>query len=271
MSAAETIAAPRRASLWREALRFFALVHAMAVMTLARRSTGAFGLLAAFVTPVALCIGFLTTYEVFGLFRPPLRGDIVLFLLTGIYLFQLAARTRSATALTQGGALLHHQPVQPVLLVWSGAIASLYIVLISMGIVFGGAALLRGGLSVEDPAGLALPLLLAWGWGIGCGMVLSGIARYAGGGAIIGLLWQRAMFLTSGIFYLAASVPGWMRPWFDWNPLFHIIDQMRAAAFVNYAGADTSLAYAAKVVAALLLVGHALERRVRADFSISGG
>ncbi|MGG7564765.1 ABC transporter permease [Rhodovulum sp. DZ06] len=261
--------ARRRASLAREALRFCLLCHALAVQGIARQSTGSFGLLAAFATPVALCAGFLAAYEILGLFRPAIRGDVVIFLLTGIYLFQLAARARGAADLNGGGALLWHQPVQPALVVWSGALGAFYITVTSMGLILTGAALWRGVPPAADPAGLGAPLLLAWGFGVGSGMVMSGISRYAGGAQLMGMLWQRAMFLTSGIFFLASAIPGWLRPFFDWNPLFHIIDAMRMAAFVNYGGGDTSLEYAALCVAGLLAVGHALERKVRADFSIS--
>ena len=263
------IIARRRVSVWREGLRFCLLAHALAVQNIARQATGGFGLLSAFAMPVAMCAGFLIAYEFIGLFRPAVRGDIVIFLLTGIFLFQMTARSRSAADLNGGGALMWHQPVQPALVVWSSAIGTLYVVLTAMAIILTGAWLWRAAPPVADPAGLAAPLLLAWLFGIGSGMAISGIARYAGGGQIMGVMWTRAMFLTGGVFFLASTVPGWMRPWFDWNPLFHIIDQMRAAAFVNYAGGDTSLSYAAKVVAGLLLVGHALERKVRADFSIS--
>ena len=259
----------RPAPIWREALRFGQLCHAMAVQNIARQSTGSFGLLGAFAMPLAMTAGFLAAYELVGLFRPAIRGDVVVFLLTGILLFQLASRARSAADLTGGGAFLWHQPVQPALVVWSGALAALYVSVTAMALILTGAALIRGAPPLHDPAGLAAPLLLAWGFGVGSGMVMSGIARYAGGGQLLGMAWQRAMFLTGGIFFLAAAVPGWMRPWFDWNPLFHIIDAMRAAAFVNYSGGDTSLTYAAWCVAGLLAVGHALERKVRADFSIS--
>lgn len=263
-------AAPRgRLPVLREGLRFALLAHALAVQNIARQSTGSFGLLGAFAAPVAMCVGFLAAYEFLGLFRPAIRGDIVIFLLTGIYLFQLASRTRGAAELTGGGALLWHQPVQPALVAWSGALSALYITGASMALILTAAGLWRGLPGAADPAGLVAPLLLAWLFGVGSGMVMSGVARYTGGAGLMGMAWQRAMFLTSGIFFLAGTIPGWLRPWFDWNPLFHIIDAMRMAAFVNYSGGDTSLSYAAACVAGLLLVGHALERRVRADFSIS--
>ena len=115
----------RPAPIWREALRFGQLCHAMAVQNIARQSTGSFGLLGAFAMPLAMTAGFLAAYELVGLFRPAIRGDVVVFLLTGILLFQLASRARSAADLTGGGAFLWHQPVQPALVVWSGALAAL--------------------------------------------------------------------------------------------------------------------------------------------------
>ena len=56
---------------------------------------------------------------------------------------------------------------------------------------------------------------------------------------MMNLVFTRVMFVTSGKFFVANAVPGWVRFYFDWNPLFHLVDQLRGAVFVNYTARQT--------------------------------
>jgi len=40
--------------------------------------------------------------------------------------------------------------------------------------------------------------------------------------------------VASGKMFVANMLPGSMLVMFDWNPLFHAIDQARGAVFINY-------------------------------------
>jgi len=42
---------------------------------------------------------------------------------------------------------------------------------------------------------------------------------------------------------LANNAPPYIRSWFDWNPLFHTIDQGRGFIFLNYTPRFTSIDY----------------------------
>ena len=80
---------------------------------------------------------------------------------------------------------------------------------------------------------------------------------------MMNLVFTRVMFVTSGKFFVANAVPGWVRFYFDWNPLFHLVDQLRGAVFVNYTARQTSLEYPMAVAFALLVLGHMLARKAR--------
>lgn len=51
---------------------------------------------------------------------------------------------------------------------------------------------------------------------------------------IIQLVYIRAKMIASGKMFVANMMPGVMIDMFDWNPLFHVIDQARGFTFVNY-------------------------------------
>ena len=68
----------------------------------------------------------------------------------------------------------------------------------------------------------------------------------------------KIMFLTSGKFTNANVIPNEALPFFTWNPMFHLIDQMRGAAFVNYTPHNTNLVYPIIVMFFLVVAGHIL-------------
>ena len=83
-------------------------------------------------------------------------------------------------------------------------------------------------LVIDDPVGLLGMHLLSWFSGIGIGMIfLSAMPWQPEGVTILKTLYQRVNVLASGKMVLANNLPAKRRDWFDWNPLFHIIDQAR--------------------------------------------
>ena len=64
-------------------------------------------------------------------------------------------------------------------------------------------------------------------------------------------------------------VPGWMIALFDWNPLFHCIDQARGEMFLNYTPHYTTLTYPLYVTLACLMVGLMGEFYTRRHASVS--
>ena len=67
--------------------------------------------------------------------------------------------------------------------------------------------------------------------------------------------YQRANMIASGKMFVVNTLPTFMMNMFDWNPLFHIIDQTRGFVFINYTPHRTSLEYPYYVGLALLMIG----------------
>jgi ABC-type polysaccharide/polyol phosphate export permease len=70
--------------------------------------------------------------------------------------------------------------------------------------------------------------LLAWGSGCAIGLIFMALKPWAPDVVtIVQLVYVRANMIASGKMFVANTLPGFMLAMFDWNPLFHIIDQTR--------------------------------------------
>ena len=66
---------------------------------------------------------------------------------------------------------------------------------------------------------------------------------------------QRANMIASGKMFVANTLPPTMVMMFDWNPLFHIIDQCRGFTFANYFPHKTDLYYPIYILIVLVVIG----------------
>jgi len=75
--------------------------------------------------------------------------------------------------------------------------------------------------------------------------------------------------IASGKMFVANQLPRKMIDWFDWNPLFHIIDQTRGFVFINYFPHHSSVTYPLYVSLAVLMIGLMAEFYTRQNASLS--
>jgi capsular polysaccharide transport system permease protein len=97
---------------------------------------------------------------------------------------------------------------------------------------------------VDDPgAAVGVFLLLAF-TALGVGLMALMIGRYLQSVKfLIQLVLNRLLFWTSGLFFTVALLPGYLRPWFLWNPLLHGIELFRHALAPTYPIPGISLPY----------------------------
>ena len=69
--------------------------------------------------------------------------------------------------------------------------------------------------------------------------------------------------------FVANALPPAMLAMFDWNPLFHAIDQARGFTFINYVPRNSSITYAVVVGLILVMIGLMLEFKTRKTASMS--
>ena len=123
---------------------------------------------------------------------------------------------------------------------------------------------------IEQPILAYCMLLIAWFSGCALGLVLLALKPWFP--TVVGLfmvVYQRANMIASGKMFVANALPGYMLSMFDWNPLFHCIDQARGFIFVNYYPRYSSWEYPLMIGGVLVMVGLMAEFYTRKHVSIS--
>lgn len=241
------------------AFRLLALVFHGAVRSIRRRHNNALiGLLLNILQTVILIAGFYVMMTLLGMRQTAIRGDFVLYLMTGVFLFMTNTKTTSAVSSAEGPAspMMLHAPMNPVLAIGSAALAALYTQVLSMVVVLYVYHVAITPITIIDPVGLAGMVLLAWFYGIGVGMIFLAIRPWWPSFASVGSsIYSRFNMIASGKMFTANSLSYWVLALFIWNPLFHIIDQARGYTFENYFPRYTSIAYPVWVSLALVMLG----------------
>ena len=126
--------------------------------------------------------------------------------------------------------------------------------------------------TIEQPINAFGMILLAWFSGLGIGMVLLAAKPWFPTPVrIITMVYQRANMIASGKMFVANTLPPFMLKLFDWNPLFHCIDQSRGFVFINYFPRNTSAMYPFYFGLVFLMIGLMGEFYTRRHSSASWG
>lgn len=259
-----------RQPFWVALTAFLALVYSLVVRDLrAEHKNAALGILISVGQPLVMGLVFYAVMELLGGGMNKLRGDTLTFVLVGFACF--FAHIRSVSAV--GGALkldmLKHQRLSLFLMIWVKAFGALYKTILTVVILVALNYLVRDVYEMQDMLLFIWAFLWCWLGGVGVGVVFLAATRYLTWGGLLQTAYIRVMFFTSGKFFVASSLPGYTRPYMDWNPLFHLLDQARDATFLNYTARTTDLWYAVGVYCAILVLAALLENYVRVNFSAS--
>ena len=149
---------------------------------------------------------------------------------------------------------------------------SLYMQIFGFALILLVVHIMRGGLEFYNPAGLIFPFVMAWASGVVIGLMFGVLTPFAPKFIpAIAMLYRRLNMITSGKMLPANYMTAGMIQWFDWNPLFHSIDQSRGAAFVNYVPRFTNMEYPVYLSLTLLMVAVMIEYWLRKNMSESWG
>ncbi|MHA1107878.1 MAG: ABC transporter permease [Alphaproteobacteria bacterium] len=249
---------------------FLSLVYALVVRDLrSEHKNAALGILISVAQPLVTGLVFFAFMSLIGGRAGKVRGDDLTFVLVGFILFFVHIRTVSAVSGALRPDMMNHQRLTPFLMVCVRATGSFYKNTLALIIMLAANYLLRDVIEMHDPLMFVFAFLLCWLGGIGIGIVFLAAGRYLSWGALLHTTYVRVMFFTSGKFFVANTVPGFIRPYLDWNPLFHLLDQGRAAAFLNYTSRTTNMSYPILVILATLVIGMLVENYVRINYSAS--
>ncbi len=255
------------------AINILTLIYHNTVRNVRRHHGNAIvGLALNILQTVIFVVAFWITMHFFGMRGIGVRGDFVVYLMTGIFVYMTHVKTVGAVAgaETSTSPIMHHAPMNTAISICSTALAALYLQILSMSVVLYGYHVAFVPVTIEDAAGCMGMILLSWAYGIGVGMVFLAIRpwwpEFAG---IAQTIYSRANMIASGKMFVANSLSYTMLKVFDWNPLFHLIDQTRGFAFLNYTPHKTQIAYAVYVTIVLIVIGMMSEFYTRKHASMS--
>ena len=242
-----------------------------------RKSSGSnalMGLINEIATSLLMVAMFYVMYTFMGLKGLTIRGGFVIFLLTGIFLFLThnKAITSVMGAANAGNPIMKHAPMKTIVTILASSFAALYLQVLAFVVILTLIEVIRGGITFYDPAGLVLPFFLSWASGCTIGLLLMNLKPFAPKlVSMFATIYKRANMITSGKMLPANMMSAKMVAFFDWNPIFHTIDQARGAAFVNYVPRNSDLDYTIWFVVITLIIGLMGERWMSRHMSVSWG
>jgi len=233
--------------------------------SLSRYGDHKIGFLWAFIEP-------LLTVLVLVLIFSALRNDnpggmpLIPFMLLGIVSFGMLRDPlgQMTGAISQNKSLLAFPQVTTFDVLVSRALMELAITAFVLTFMLSMAHLLGYHSSVENPLGVVAVLLLLGTIGTGVGFLFSSLEPIIPSiRQISSLLMGRPLFLGSGLFFTAESVPAHVRELLLYNPILHCMELLRSEYFYEFETHYGEWGYVTSWAFGSLAVGLAAHRALR--------
>jgi ABC-type polysaccharide/polyol phosphate export permease len=264
----------RRRTRFSAAFQMLELVYHSVVRDVRKQHGNAFLALGVNMLQIVIFVAvFYVMFTLLGLRGPGgIRGDFLVFLMSGIFLYMTNIKALGAVMGAEGAtsAMMKHAPMNTIVAIGSAAIGALYIQTLTLLIIMFGYHVIVTPLEFEDWQSAFLMFLLAWFNGCALGVVLLALQPWLPTFTkIAALIYKRANMIASGKMFVANSLPPYMLSMFDWNPLFHIIDQARGFAFINYMPRNSNWKFPLIVSCCFIVLGLMGEFYTRRHVSVS--
>lgn len=230
------------------------------------------GLLINIAQTLILVLTFYFLFQLLGLRSSAVRGDFMLYIMSGIFMYFAHTKTMMAVVNSEGPAspMMQHRPMNTAIAISAAAMSALYLQTLSLIVVLFIYHAAVTPITIDQPAAAFCMVLVAWISGAAVGMIFLAIKPWAPNFATIGAgIYSRANMIASGKMFLANSLPSSVIVLFDWNPLFHAIDQTRGYVFLHYNPHFTNWQYPLYLSATLIMIGLMGEFYTRKRASIS--
>jgi ABC-type polysaccharide/polyol phosphate export permease len=258
------------------AFSMFELTFHAAVRTVRKGHRNAIvGLLMNILQTVLLILVFWVMGTYLGMMQKGINGaNFVLYIMSGIFMFMTHTKAIGAVARAEGptSAMMLHAPMNTIVSIASSALSELYLQTLSAAVVLYVYHAAFTPITINDPVGMMGIHLLSWASGVAIGMIFKAATPWQP--EFFGVatnIYSRINLIASGKMFVVNAMPAKNRNFFDWNPLFHIIDQGRGFVFLNYHPRYTNIEYPIKILCACLIIGLMGEFYTRKHASISWG
>ncbi|WP_338549561.1 ABC transporter permease [Roseovarius phycicola] len=249
----------RKATLLGSVITLTEVIYHATVRDIRKAHGNAFmAILTSILTTVIFVLAFYFMFSILGLRAAKIRGDFLLYMLSGVFLYLMHIKTVSAVAGADGSTspMMQHAPMNTVVSICSAALGALYTQVLALFIILLLYHTLINEIEISQPVPAFGMFLLAWFTGCAVGLLFMALKPWFPTAAnLLKTVYTRVNMIASGKLFVANALPGFMLAMFDWNPLFHIIDQTRGFVFINYYPRNTSYEYAFIVGCVLLIIG----------------
>ena len=242
-----------------------------------RKSSGrnaVLGLIGSMAQTVVFVMAFYFMFQLMGVRTSPIKGDYMLYIISGIAMFMIHNTAVQTVSKAEGptSGMMQHAPMNTMIAVCSAAQQSLYQQTITVGTILLIYHLAFNPVYIFNPIGLAGVFLLSWFTGVAIGMVFLALTPWHPPLVnILLMVCRRVNMLASGKMFVANTLPSFMLAMFDWNLLFHCVDQARGMMFINYSPMHSNLSYPLKVALVAVVLGLMGEFFTRKRASMSWG
>lgn len=255
------------------ALSIAELVYHSVVRSVRKQHNNAFIAIAINILQTVMFVAaFYLMFSILGMRGAALRGDFLIYIMTGIFLYLTHIKAMGAVMGAEGPAspMMQHAPMNTIIAILSAAMGALYIQVLSLFLVLFAYHVAWTPVTIEQPMEAFSMVVLAWFTGCSLGLLFLALKPwFPAFVSILSMVYQRANMIASGKMFVANTLPGFMLTMFDWNPLFHVIDQSRGFAFINYNPRYSSWEYAFWVAIVLIVIGLMGEFYTRRHASLS--
>lgn len=260
--------AKKKQSRLAAAFSMFEVIFHMTAHSIRSEHTNALAALVLNLFQVMLLIAIFYVMMTFiGLRSAALRGDFLLYIMSGIFLFFTNVKAMGAVMASSGPShpMMMHTPMNTFVAFVSSALGSLYIQILSIVVILSIYHIAVTPVEIQHPVQAMLMVILSWFNGASIGLIFLAVRpwfpKFTG---IAQKIYMRANMFASGKMFVANSAPYYLVAIFIWNPLFHIVDQGRGYIFINYNPHYTNWMYPLifSCVATLLgLMGESYSRK----------
>ena len=254
--------------------RSFSSLRAIGALVLREMSTtngrSAGGYLWAIAEPVGGIV-LLTLIFSLVLAKPPMGTNFPIFYATGMvpFLFYMSISTRVAQSVQYSKALLAYPAVTFMDALLARMIMNGITQMLVAYAVFAAILFFLDTRTDPQTEGIALSLLMAFSFGVAVGALNCFLNEAFSWWAQVWAILNRPLFLISCVFFMYDDIPAPFSDYLWYNPLVHVIGQMRKAFYPSYAGDYVSPLYVLFVSLLIYAIGLALLIRYRRDLQNS--
>ncbi len=113
-------------------------------------------------------------FSILGLRDAAIRGDFLVYIMSGIFLFMTHTKTMSAVFASEGPSspMMQHAPMNTIISILAAAFGALYIQLLTLFLILYGYHVIVTPVTIDDPASAFGMIIIAWAAGLAVGLAL---------------------------------------------------------------------------------------------------